>query len=218
MTASQVRRRKGRPYNPALAEYQAKVKADEEAKRRDRKSRDLLRNARVVPIEIDDPTPDGGKIIVMRSTRDDPLSEMLARGQISECDFAAGRHWQRAYEESEIGAVRGIDPTREAVDGGRLIDPISERRDEAGRELKRARDALKESNWLIVVVLGTRKSLLEVARETAVGSHEGVYKRLRFEFHGALQILGVLFGYSMGTKTTVRMKQSSVSDQRSKVS
>lgn len=184
MTAS-PRRRKKAPYNPV----------------HDRMARDLLRNAKVTPVEVDDPYEEGGKIIVMRSTRDDPLSEMLARGQITECDFAAGRHWQRAFEDSEIGSVRGIDPTKEAVDGGRMCDPISERRDSAGRELKAARDRLKASNWLIVVVLGTRKSLMDVALETAgPACHEGIYKRLRAEFHRALETLAIVFGYTNASR------------------
>lgn len=184
MTTATRRRRKGQPFSPA----------------HDRMARDLLRNAQVAAVEVDDPfgLEPGDKIVVLRSTRDDPLAEMKARGFIDDCDYEAGRRWQRAYEDSEIGGLCGIDPSKEAVDGGRMRDPISDRRDEAGRELKRARDSLKGSNWLIVVVLGTRKSLLDVARETAgpLCSHEGAYKRLRTEFHKALETLAVVFGYT----------------------
>jgi len=186
-TASPPRRRKAQPFNPA----------------HDRQARDLLRNAQVAAVEVDDPMAldPGDKIVVLRSTRDDPLAEMLARGQITECDFAAGRHWQRAYEGSEIGGVCGIDPTKEAVDGGRMKDPISERRDQAGRELKLARDKLKASNWLVVAVLGTRKALVDVARETAPpGGFERVYKALRLEFHAALETLAMVFGYTSKTR------------------
>lgn len=185
MSAASPRRRKKQPHNPA----------------HDRMATDLLRNAKVAPVEVDDPYEEGGKIIVMRSTRDDPLSEMLARGQISECDFAAGRMWQRAYEDCEIGGVCGIDPTKEAVDGGRMKDPISERRDRAGRELKMAATELKDSNWLIISVLGTRKPLVQVAREMAgPKSHESIYVALRLEFRAALETLAMVFGLTNLTR------------------
>ncbi|MEY9806966.1 hypothetical protein [Bradyrhizobium elkanii] len=185
MTAASRRRRKKQPFNPA----------------HDRRAQDLLRNAQVAPAEVDDPYEQGGKLLVLRSTRDDPLAEMLARGQITECDFAAGRHWQWAFESAEIGSVCGIDPSKEAVDGGRMNDPISDRRDRAGRELKRARDRLGASNWLVTVVLGTRKSLIEVAKETAgKNSHEGIYRALRAEFHKALETLAIVFGYTNLTR------------------
>jgi hypothetical protein len=50
-------RRKGKPYNPA-------------AQIHDRQSHDLLKNAQVAPVEIDDPYAlnPGDKIVVLRST------------------------------------------------------------------------------------------------------------------------------------------------------
>jgi hypothetical protein len=41
---------------------------------------------------------------------------MKTRGQIDHCDYVAGRHWEAAWENAEIGGVRAIDPGREAVD------------------------------------------------------------------------------------------------------
>jgi hypothetical protein len=42
---------RAQPYNPALAEYQRQQKEAVEAKRKDRRSTDLLRNAQVAPMD-----------------------------------------------------------------------------------------------------------------------------------------------------------------------
>lgn len=181
------RRRKGRPFNPA----------------HDRMARDLLRNAQVTPIEVDDPYEQGGVILVMQSTRDDPLAEMRARGQIDECDYQAGRHWQRAYEDAEIGGVRGIDPTKEAVDGGRIREVLTDRQLRAAKELKDARENLGSLGiWIVVSVLGTRMNLLDLAKRSAgkEGPIEGEYRYLRRRFKTCLSTLAVLFGYAQPTR------------------
>src|SRR3569833_1982878 len=68
---------------------------------------------------VDDPygTIPGEKIAVTRAIRDDPLAEFHARKQIDDAMMAAGRTWHQHHENSEIGGVRAIDPTKEAVDG-----------------------------------------------------------------------------------------------------
>ncbi|MDB5514009.1 MAG: hypothetical protein JWQ17_767, partial [Tardiphaga sp.] len=71
----------------------------------DRISHDLPRNAEVSPVEVDDPYEDGSKIVVLRSTRNDPLADMKSKGQIDDCDYVAGRHWEAAYEKAEIGGI-----------------------------------------------------------------------------------------------------------------
>lgn len=129
MTAS---RRKKKPYNPALADYQRQLAESEDAKRRDRKSRDLLRNAQVAALEISDPS--GDKIVVLRSTRDDPLGDMHARRQIDDAQYQGGRAFQRDFEAAERGP-RAIDPGKEAVDGGVMPEPITEAQRRAGRQL-----------------------------------------------------------------------------------
>jgi hypothetical protein len=108
----------------------------------DRTSRDLLRNAQVAPVEVDDPYEEGGKIVVLRSTRNDPLADMKSKGQIDDCDYVAGRHWQAAWENAEIGGVRAIDPTREAVDGGGLPELLTNTQRRAVQDLKAGREAL----------------------------------------------------------------------------
>lgn len=183
MTRTAIRRRKKQPYNPV----------------HDRRAQDLLRNAQVTPVEVDDPYEDGGKIVVLRSTRDDPLADMLSRGYITQCEFETGRHWQRAYENAEIGGVAAIDPGKEAVDGGRMRDVLTDRQVKATRELASARAALGDAgNYLIIQVLGTKMTLDRVAQEKHWGKPgEAQYKYVRRRFHECLSTLSVLFGYAM---------------------
>jgi len=187
MNASQPRRRKKQPYNPA----------------HDRMARDLLRNAQVAPVEVDDPFEEGGKLLVMRSTRNDPLADMHARGHVSDCEFETGRHWQRAYEDAEIGGVAAIDPGKECVDGGRMREVLTDRQIHAIKELKLSRDALGISgNYLILKVLGTKMTLEGIAKEQHWGkAGEAQYKYIRRRFHECLGTLSVLFGYAMTTRS-----------------
>lgn len=107
------RRKRQQPYDPA--------------KVHDRRSTDLVRGAQVAPIEIDDPLEAGGKLYVMRSTRDDPLADHHARGHIDEAQYSAGREFQRHFGIAERGpraiqwteAVDG-DPPRENLTDGQL--------------------------------------------------------------------------------------------------
>ena len=48
--------------------------------------------------------------------RDDPLGALWVRQQIDDAKYHAGRRWQRLYEASQIGDLRGMDLTRERVD------------------------------------------------------------------------------------------------------
>jgi hypothetical protein len=52
----------------------------------------------LTPEEVDDPYEAGGKIIVMRSTRNDPLARLHDRKQIDEAQYHGGRAFQHDFE------------------------------------------------------------------------------------------------------------------------
>ena len=114
------RPRRQKPYNPA--------------KVHDRRALDLLRNAQVAPMEVDNPYEQGEKILVMRSTRDDLLAKLHSRHQIDEAQYHAGRAYQKDFELCERGP-KAIDFTKEAVDGGVMPEPITKAQWEAGKRL-----------------------------------------------------------------------------------
>jgi hypothetical protein len=162
----------------------------------DRTARDLVRNAMAVPVEVDDPYEEGARIVVLRSTRGDPLADMHGKGQIDQCDYVAGRHWQAAWENAEIGGVQALDPTREAVDGGAFCEPLTDIQRRAAQDLKAAREALGvEGNALICDVLGHGLSLAEAARNRAMTS-ETDRKYIGRRFRECLATLAVRFGYA----------------------
>ncbi len=194
-------RRKGKPYNPALAEYQQQQREADDAKRRDRKASDLLRNAQVALDEVDDPLSHGEKIVVLRSTRHDPLFDMKSKKQIDQSEFVAGRHWQAAWENSELGAVRAIDFTREAVDGGSLPEMLTDIQRRAMQDIKAARNALgTEGNQIIVDILGTGWSVKQAALNRGKFSDDD-RRYIGRRFRECLATLAIRFGYSSAKPT-----------------
>lgn len=102
----------------------------------DRLSQDLPINSRVAIAVVDDPYSQvGEKIQVLRSLRNDPLADMLSRGVIDIALFNAGRKWERLHECTQIGPISAIDPGKEAVDGGKPREPLSDRQIDAFKEL-----------------------------------------------------------------------------------
>lgn len=116
----------------------------------DRLSSDLPINSQVAPAVVDDPLEPGAKLRVIRSLRDDPLAWMHNRGRIDDAELEAGRKWQADYELIEIGGARGVDITKDAVDGGRFHDPLE------NPHRKRASDRIAAIDG----ILGQRDSLL----------------------------------------------------------
>jgi hypothetical protein len=86
----------------------------------DRRSRDLLRNAEVAAVEVDDPLAlePGEKIVTLRSIRNDPLARLHTHHQIDEAQYQGGRAFQDDWEKAERGP-QAIDPTREMSTAGR---------------------------------------------------------------------------------------------------
>jgi hypothetical protein len=108
------------------------------AKVHDRRSRDLLRNAEVASVEVDDPLgPDpDDKIVTLRSLRNDPLARLHSRRQIDEAQYQGGRSFQNDWEKAERGP-QAVDPSREYVDGGQFREPITESQRKAVLRLNR---------------------------------------------------------------------------------
>lgn len=168
----------------------------------DRKANDLLINAQVVAVEVDDPygLEFGQKIVVLRSTRNDPLADMRSRGQIEQSDYMAGRHWQNAHENSQIGSIKAIDPSKEAVDGGvGFPDMLSDRQRKGASDVDAARVALGPvGNALVSDVLADGLTISAAAKKRGSVS-ERDRRFLGARFRECLSTLAVLFG--MATRT-----------------
>jgi len=161
----------------------------------DRTTRDIPLNAEIALATVSDPYSDCGEnITVTRSIKDDPLAGMLARDQIDKAQFEAGRLWQRYHEQAQVGTVRAIDPTKEAVDGGRIPEPITDRQIVAMRELRVAHKKLGSYDTrLIFMVLGDRMSLNDLADKWRMNTErERIYLGRRFRH--ALELLAGVWG------------------------
>jgi len=179
-----ARAKRRQPYDPSKAH--------------DRRSTDLNRGIgqHVAPIEVDDPMELGGKLIVMRSTRDDPLGDLHARHMIDEAQYHAGRAFQRDFETAERGP-RAIDPSKEAVDGGMMPEPITEAQRAAARQLAVVYRKLgQDGSALAHDVLVHMKTRAQIAQSRGlVGRRWEEYFGMRFR--ECLDTLAVIYGFAM---------------------
>lgn len=180
MTTASPRRRKKLPYHPV----------------HDRTAKDLLRNAQVAPVEIDDPYERGATILAMRSTRDDPLADHRARDHIDEAQYQGGRAFQRDFEAAERGP-RAIDPGREAVDGGELAEPITEPQRRAARQLAKVyRELGADGTALVHDILIHNRTMRQVAISRGLqGQKWESYFGMRFG--ECLDTLALIYGFAM---------------------
>ena len=163
----------------------------------DRRASDTNRNALVGTVVVDDPLAAFEKIVVFRNLRDDPLAAMQTAGQVDTAQYYAGRHWQKCYELSEMGGARAIDPTKEAVDGGRFPEPLSDAKCRALGDLAKAMKVLGlEGGAIIGDVLGRHMTLAMAADSRGLTTQrERDYIGRRFR--ECLDTLAIAFGYAM---------------------
>lgn len=167
----------------------------------DRRSTDLPASADVAAIEVDDPLAleHGDKIVVYRQLRNDPLARLHSHHQIDEAQYMAGRAYQRDWETAERGA-RAIDPTKEAVDGGRLPEPITESQRTAAIRLNKANAAIGQIGSAIVhdmLIVGL--TVDGVARKHGkLGQYQ--LRLLNQKFRESLDELAKFYGLSGGAR------------------
>ena len=120
---------------------------------------------------------------------------MHARDQINDAQFAAARRWQRLWEMAEIGSLRGVNLSREPVDGGMIHEPITEAGRKARQRLKKCAEALgMEGELLVRDILGKGLFIKDVAALRGLcGERE--LKYLGNRFRECLVSLSWEFGY-----------------------
>jgi hypothetical protein len=151
-----ARAKRNKPYNPA--------------KVHDRRSRDLLRNADVAAVEVDDPLglDPGDKIVTLRSLRNDPLGRMHSHHQIDEAQYQGGRAFQNDWEKAERGP-QAVDPSREYVDGGQFCEPITEGQRKAVLRLNRVeRELGADGSALVHEILILGMTMEQISQRRAV--------------------------------------------------
>lgn len=163
----------------------------------DRRATDLVRGAQVAPIEVECPIErNGTTLVVMRSTRDDPLADHHARGHIDEAQYRAGRRFQNLFERAER-PVRAIDPSKEAVDGGKAIDPLTDGQIKALAGLRQSYEELGQDGSAIihdVLIHGMTMMGIAAKRKMATKDWEQYFGK---RFRECLDCLAIVYGFAM---------------------
>ena len=187
--SKQIRRRKGKPY---LSTCKQSLQVH------DRTAKDLLRNALVAPIEVDDPLAiePGEKITALRSIRNDPLAALHAKHQIDEAQYQGGRAFQSDWEKAERGP-RAIDPSKEAVDGGQAPEPITDHMRKAAVRLNRVeRELGADGSALTHDVLITGLTMAQVGQRRGLTTQRWQEYFAR-RFRECLDRLALIYGFAM---------------------
>ena len=177
------RARRNKPYDPAKAH--------------DRRAQDLLRNAEVASVEVDDPLglEPGEKIVALRSIRNDPLARLHSHHQIDEAQYRGGRAFQHDWERAERGP-RAVDTTRDYVDGGQMREPITEGQRKAVLRLNRAmRELGADGSALVHDVLVHGMTMEQVGQRRGLCSKRwNDYFSRRFQ--ECLDRLALVYGFA----------------------
>jgi hypothetical protein len=179
------------------------------AKVHDRRSRDLLRNAEVAAIEVDDPLAieSGEKIVTLRSIRNDPLAKLHSHRQIDEAQYQGGRAFQDDWEHAERGP-RAVDPTREYVDGGQAREPITERQRKAVLRLNRAeRELGADGSALVHDVLVSGLTMAEVGQRRGLRTQRWADYFAR-RFRECLDRLALIYGFATERRPVSRREEA----------
>ncbi len=137
----------------------------------------------------------GGKLYVMRSTRDDPLADHHARGHIDEAQYNAGREFQRHFGIAERGP-RAIQWT-EAVDGDPPRENLTDGQLMAGKWLSKCyRELGQDGSSIVHDVLVHAMTAKQMAASRGFSGKEWesyFSKRL----YVCLDCLAVVYGFAM---------------------
>jgi hypothetical protein len=118
------------------------------------------------------PARDGEKafpryVSAVRNVRESGVSLLASKGALNEAQVAAADKFRRLFEAMGASGARGIDMTREYVDGGRFPDPIGTEAINAGKHLAAAYEVVVKAHgvygWKIIgYVCGEGRSVHEL--------------------------------------------------------
>ena len=164
----------------------------------DRRATDISRGHRnrVVETEIEDPYESGARISAIRSVRDDPLADHLARGHIDQAQYLAGREFQRHFGIAERGP-RAM-ALAEAVDGSPARETLTDEQLKAGKWLSKCHAALgRDGSILIHDMLIKGMSSRQIAHARGVANADW-QRYIARRFYECLDTLALVFGFTNG--------------------
>ena len=151
--------------------------------------------------EVDDPFERGARIATVRSVRDDPMADRLARGFIDAAQFAAGRKFQKHFGIAERGP-RSIQWS-ERIDGSAPPETLSDSQLRSWRWLDKCYRRLgADGSTLVHDVLIRNMSMKQIAAARGLaGPRYESYFGLRLR--EALDSLAIVFGFASSRRAAV---------------
>ena len=120
---------------------------------------------------IDDPLEPGARMVATVNVRESAVAHMVSRRRLNASQEAAGERFRQLWERAAIGRSRAIDPAKEAVDGGKIGDPMTDDMVRAARELDKALKSVgPAASSILISVVGEGQRIEDAA---ANWSHRG---------------------------------------------
>lgn len=115
---------------------------------------------------ISDPLEPGQRYEAMVNVRESSIDHMASRGRINSAQSEAGQRFRRLWEKAAVGRNQAMDPSKEFVDGGGAVDPISDELVKASIELaKILRVAGPIGAQLLISLVGEGKRVEDTAKD-----------------------------------------------------
>jgi hypothetical protein len=115
---------------------------------------------------IADPLEPGQRYEATVNVRESSIDHMHSRGRINTAQNEAGQRFRRLWEKAAVGRNQAMDPSKEFVDGGGVMDPISDELVKASIELaKILRVAGPVGSQLLMAIVGEGKRIEDTAKD-----------------------------------------------------
>lgn len=115
---------------------------------------------------ISDPLEPGQQYEATVNVRESSIDHMHSRGRIDNAQNEAGQRFRKLWERAAVGRNQAMDTTKENVDGGGFIDPISDELVKASIELNRVMNRLGPvGSKLLIAVVGEGTRIEDAAKD-----------------------------------------------------
>lgn len=115
---------------------------------------------------ISDPMEPGQRYEATVNVRESSIDHMASRGRINTAQSEAGQRFRRLWEKAAVGRNQAMDPSKECVDGGGMMDPISDDLVKASVELaKIMRVAGPVGSQLLIALVGEGRRIEDTAKD-----------------------------------------------------
>lgn len=142
---------------------------------------------------VSDPLEPGQRYSAVVNVRESSIDHMASRGRINTAQSEAGQRFRKLWEMAAVGRNQAMDPSKEFVDGGAAMDPISDGLVKASLELaKILRVAGPVGSSLLISLVGEGKRIEDTAKDWSKAG--GAVKGERAEGYVTARMIEALDG------------------------